>query len=429
MGYQRRRLLTAALTANAIRPVPGYRASIPAFFAGWLTGELAPHVLATTAADTAWHLARGRRDTRALALAGLTAAGLVHLIRQAQDSARVAEEALTEGLGVDYAAVLDPAPTPADLAVPWRRVARPFRVPYDGVVVERDIAYTEHGRRGLLDVYRPAVVAPGAPAAPVLLQIHGGAWTIGKKEEQGLPLMTHLAARGWVCVAINYRLSPRDAWPAHIVDVKRAIAWIRAHIGEYGGDPAYLAVTGGSAGGHLTALAALTPGEAAWQPGFEDVDTSVQVAVPHYGVYDMAGTLTGPVAGPNGRRMRDGFLAPRIFQRRYREDPAVFHDASPLEHVTDRAPDMFVIHGRLDTLVPVDHARELVARLRATSRRSVVYAELPGTQHGFDVFASVRSQHVVRAVERYLNWHWTTWRSGLGAARPDAGDDWVKTTS
>ena len=53
MSFLRRQLLTAALTANAIRPVPGFRAGIPSFFAGWLTGELAPHLLALTAADTA----------------------------------------------------------------------------------------------------------------------------------------------------------------------------------------------------------------------------------------------------------------------------------------------------------------------------------------------------------------------------------------
>ena len=71
--------------------------------------------------------------------------------------------------------------------------------------------------------------------------------------------MQHMAAKGWVCVAINYRLSPRDPFPAHVIDVKRAIAWIREHIAEYGGNPDYIAITGGSAGGHLAALAALTP--------------------------------------------------------------------------------------------------------------------------------------------------------------------------
>ena len=85
----------------------------------------------------------------------------------------------------------------------------------------------------------------------MLLQVHGGAWTIGNKDQQGIPLMQHLAAKGWVCVAINYRLAPRDPFPAQIIDVKRAIAWVRENIAEYGGDPDYIAITGGSAGGHL----------------------------------------------------------------------------------------------------------------------------------------------------------------------------------
>jgi len=60
MGFLRRQLVTAALTVNAIRPAPGYRASIPSFFGGWLTTELAPHVMALTAADTAAHVVRRR---------------------------------------------------------------------------------------------------------------------------------------------------------------------------------------------------------------------------------------------------------------------------------------------------------------------------------------------------------------------------------
>ena len=113
--------------------------------------------------------------------------------------------------------------------------------------------------------------------------------------------MYHLAAKGWVCVAINYRLAPRDPFPAQIIDVKKGIAWIRENIASYGGDPDYIAITGGSAGGHLCALAALTPNDPEWQPGFEDVDTSVQVAIPHYGVYDLAGA-TGTQAGDPAAR-------------------------------------------------------------------------------------------------------------------------------
>lgn len=407
MAFLRRQLVTAALTANAIRPLPGFRAGIPAFAAGWLTSELAQHLFTLTAADTTAHVVRrGRRRSRAgLALAAANLAGQAFLLDQARRVQKDAEDALTEGLGYDYLEQLDAKPTPAELATPWRKLANPFRMRSLEVVVEKDVAYApEHGKRGLLDIYRPASGA--VEGAPVLLQVHGGGWTIGTKDQQGIPLMQHLAAKGWVCVAINYRLAPRDPFPAQIIDVKRAIAWIREHIEEYGGDPDYIAITGGSAGGHLTALAALTANDPAYQPGFEEADTSVAVAVPHYGVYDFAGS-TGL---RKAEQMRDLFLAPRVVKQTWAEAPEVFESGTPLLRITKEAPDFFVLHGAHDTLVPVEQARLFVARLREVSGATVVYAELPGAQHAFDVFPSVRSAHVVRAIDRYLHWHWNGWR-------------------
>lgn len=419
MSFLSRQTVVAALTANALRPPRGLRAGVPAFVAGWLFGEMAPQMLALTAVDAATHLTRGRRSglraKAGLALAGASALGLAHIVRQSRQARDCFEDALVEGLGVDYVEQLDEVPSPADLAVPWRRLARPFDFHDDGVRVIRDLPYSEAGRRGHLDIYLPA----GEDAlvdAPVLLQVHGGGWTLGEKEHQGRPLMNRMAAKGWVCVAINYRLSPRDAWPAHVVDVKRAIAWIRDNIAEHGGNPDYIAVTGGSAGGHLTALAALTPGDPAFQPGFEDADTRVQAAVPFYGVYDFAGS-TGLT---NALEMRDGFLGPRIMQTTWTDDPDLYEAASPILRVTPDAPDFFVIHGDRDSLVAVDQARLFVAELRRTSRASVVYAELPGAQHAFDTFHSIRSAHAVRAVDRWLSWHWSTWRHGLEA---DSGVD------
>lgn len=411
MAFLRRQLVTAALTANAIRPLPGFRAGIPAFAFGWLTSELAPHLFTLTAADTAAHVVRRgrRRSPLGLALAAANLAGQAYLLDQARRVQTNAEDALVEGLGYDYIEQLDAKPTPAELATPWRRLVNPFRMRALDVVVEKDIAYApEHGKRGLLDIYRPA----GDPAsgAPVLLQVHGGGWSIGNKDQQGIPLMQHLAAKGWVCVAINYRLAPRDPFPAQIVDVKRAIAWIRAHIEEYGGDPDYIAITGGSAGGHLTALAAVTANDPAYQPGFEDADTSVAVAVPHYGVYDFAGS-TGL---RSAQQMRDQFLAPRVVKQSWAESPEVFEAGTPLLRITKEAPDFFVLHGAHDTLVSVEQARLFVARLREVSGATVVYAELPGAQHAFDVFPSIRSQHVVRAIDRYLHWHWNGWRREHG---------------
>ncbi|MEP9365265.1 alpha/beta hydrolase [Nocardioides sp. CN2-186] len=407
MSFLRRQLVTAALTANAIRPVPGFRAGIPAFAAGWLTTELAEHLMALTALDATTHVVRrrGRRSRAGLAIAAANLAGQAFLLDQARRVQKDAEDALTEGLGLDYGEQLDAQPTPAELGTPWRKLVNPFRMRDVSVRVEKNVVYApENGKRGLLDIYLPA--EGEVSKAPVLLQVHGGGWTIGNKDQQGIPLMQHLAAKGWVCVAINYRLAPRDPFPAQIIDVKRAIAWIREHIEEYGGDPDYIAITGGSAGGHLTALAAVTPNDPDYQPGFEDADTSVAVAVPHYGVYDFAGS-TGL---KSAELMRDTFLAPRVVKRKWSEDPEVFEAGTPLLRITKEAPDFFVLHGAHDTLVSVEQARLFVARLRETSGATVVYAELPGAQHAFDVFPSIRSVHVVRAIDRYLHWHWNGWR-------------------
>ena len=374
MGYARRQLVTAALAANALRPLLGRHAALPRVVAGWLTGELAPHLLALTALDTGHELARGRRRTRDLAVGALAAAGLAALVHRAYG------------------------------------VGGPFRMQRREVERIADIGYTAGGRRARLDIYRPrGGEVDGVPLekAPVLVQVHGGGWTVGSKERQGQLLMNRMAARGWVCVALNYRLAPKHPFPAQIVDTKKVLAWVKEHIASYGGDPAYVVVTGGSAGGHLAALAALTPGDPAYQPGFEDADTGVAACVPFHGVYDLAGA-SGDRAAIG---MRDQYLARWVFREPADEAHLPdFEAASPLLRISPDAPDFFVIHGAHDTLVSVRQARAFVERLRATSRASVTYSELPGAQHAFEVFSSIRSQHVIKPVERWLEWHRATRR-------------------
>jgi acetyl esterase/lipase len=230
----------------------------------------------------------------------------------------------------------------------------------------------------------------------VLVQIHGGAWTMGRKEGQAEPLMAHLAERGWVCVTANYRLSPKATWPDHIVDVKRALAWTKANIADHGGDPNFVVITGGSAGGHLCALAALTPNLADFQPGFEDVDTSVAAAVPFYGIYDFTNRRGA------GSAELEEFLAARVFKSALADDHARWEQASPISHVGPHAPPFFVLHGTNDSLVPLAQPRAFVEELRKTSRQPVVYAELPGAQHAFETMLSVRTHATVHAVERFL---------------------------
>lgn len=399
MGFLRRRVATALLTANAIKPLGGYGGPL-GFALGWPTSELAPQLLGLTALDTAQAVVRGKASKTSLALAAVTAVGLGYIIKGATGAGVLAENALEESLGKDYLDALPSRPADADLKTPIADLARPFSMMKPGVEVVRDINYRDGGSRARLDVYRPEGIED-LRAAPVLIQVHGGGWTIGDKSQQGLILMNRMAARGWVCVAINYRLAPKNPFPAQIVDVKKAIAWVKENIGEYGGDPSYVVITGGSAGGHLASLAALTPEVKEYQPGFEDADTRVSACVPFYGVYDMGG-LTGDRAAVD---MRDKFLGPRIFMLDPKTNAEAFELASPLAHVSADAPDFFVIHGTNDGLVSVRQGRAFVEKLRAVSKGVVTYLELPVTQHGFEVFSSIRSQHVIRAVERWLEWH------------------------
>jgi acetyl esterase/lipase len=222
--------------------------------------------------------------------------------------------------------------------------------------------------------------------------------------------MTYLASRGWVCFAINYRLSPKAAFPAHIVDVKRALRWIREHAHEYGGDPGFLCVTGGSAGGHLTALTALSQNDPAFQPGFENADTRVAAAVPFYGVYDFLDR-----AGIRGRQSMVDIMAKHVFQCRPEENPELWDALSPLLRVSADAPPFLVVQGTHDTLVFVEEAREFVRALREKSRSPVHYLEMRGGQHAFEVFHSVRSQYAVRAATAFLEAEHAKYRAAKAA--------------
>jgi acetyl esterase/lipase len=394
-------IVFVALTLNALRPLP----TVTSFFASWLTMELAPHHLIANLIFVGYFLSRGAVEGTtgfvALLLNAVTVAGLVVLIVQSQRVRGIAEAALVEGLGPDYATKILPHKAAShDLRVPWRQLLLPFYMRHPDVERARNISFGPYGRKNKLDVYRHKDHPEGAP---VLLFIHGGGWTISNKDQQGKPIMLHFASRGWVCVAPNYRLSPRNTWPAHIEDVKRAIAWIREHGPEHGADPSFIVITGGSAGGHLAALAALTANDPEFQQGFEGADTTLQGAVPHYGIYDFVDGKSLTDWGT--RRMIERLVIKKPFKT-HREE---FEKASPTYRVPPDAPPFFVIHGAHDSLAPVSGARRFVAKLRQVSRNPAVYAEMPGAQHAFDVFPSVRTAHVIRSVERFADYVYSLW--------------------
>ena len=378
----------AVMTANGLRPLARGTLGVPVFFAGWLTTELAPHNLAVVVLGTIGFAAggavHGTAGWVALVLDVFSVVGLVVLIRQADRARDVIDAALVEGLGETYASPLLDRPVPDDLRVPWRQLTIPFRPKQPHVTKHRDVRYAEGaGKRHLLDVYHRDDRPQGAP---VLLQVHGGGWVIGTKDQQGLPLMNHLAARGWVCVAPNYRLAPRTKMGGMVSDVEAALAWTREHIAEYGGDPDSIVITGGSAGGHLCSLVALRNADV------------LAACVAFYGVYD----ICADTGHKESIRTREDLLGRMVVEAKYADDPELYASYSPIRQVRPNAPPFFVIHGVQDTLVPVEEARLLVKTLRATSTSTVVYAELPGTQHGFEVFPSIRTAHMVRGVERFL---------------------------
>jgi acetyl esterase/lipase len=394
--------------ANGLRPLSrkGY-STVLVFWFGWPTSEVPGLYFSASALDA---LRRGRRGDfagpRGKAALALTAASWAILAviryRGVTTPGPVLEEGLREQLGPDYAEALTVLPP----TKPTRSGRR--NLPLRSAVVRRRyvektniVSYGPHGRANLADIWRRRDL-PRDGKAPVLVQVPGGAWVIGMRRPQAYPLMSHLAARGWVCVSLGYRVSPRHTWPDHIVDIKRGLAWVKENIAAYGGDPDFVAITGGSAGGHLSALAALTPNDPQFQPGFEDADTSVKAAVPLYGRYDWFSTEG------EGRPEFAWLLEKFVVKQKLATHRDVYVDASPIRQLRADAPPFFVLHGHDDSLIPVGEAQEFVEELRAVSKSPVAYAELPYAQHAFDIFGSARAHQSAEAVARFLSWVYAT---------------------
>lgn len=370
----------AMFIANAFRPTRRSKVLFfPSFFASWLTIELAwVHLLIGIVGVSlfAWAGVLDRPvGWVALAISVVNFGGLLVLVVRSRATTALALAAL--GDVDDAPVVVDKGKIRKIRNLPYRRVA---------------------GRVMKLDVTAPIDAPPDGTRRPAVLQIHGGAWIIGDKREQGLPLLKYLAARGWVGFNANYRLSPAATWPDHLVDLKYALAWIREHADEYHVDPDFIVVTGGSAGGHLTAMMGLTANDPRFQVGIEEADTSVQVAVPLYGVYDF--TDRQQVMAPE---FRPWVLEPMVVKDFFEDNPEAFASASPLDQIHAGAPPFFIIHGDNDTLAPVQDARLFAQELGAVSDASVHYLELHGAQHAFDVFSSPRTRRMVVAVHRYLH--------------------------
>ena len=320
-----------------------------------------------------------------LGLAVVASAALMTLGRVSHGTGPALERALEDGLGAGWRDGVD-----AELAARLCRRPSLVRILLTPVSSRRrrvkriaNIRYGPARRANLLDVYRDC---SRGSRCPVLVHFHP---LLGSKRLGSRHLLHRLAGEGWVCVGANYRRASDGAFSDPLTDAKKVIAWVREHASEYGADPTAVFVAGSSLGGGLASLAAFTAGDPALQPGFESADTSVAGVISLYGYY---GVVDGAGLGD-----------------------------SRVPGVTN-LPPCFVAHGDRDSLVIVDDARAFTEQLRATSSNPVVYAELPGAQHGFDLVRSRRFDTVVDAIEAFT----AHVRAGM---HPVSGRSWHRAES
>jgi acetyl esterase/lipase len=380
------------LVINAARPSTGSYSRVPSWFAAFLTTDLALHHIGLqilVAAGFAWAGALQTLPGKfALGVLVVSSTWIV-ILWLPNLRAATAVDAVAEKSGFD---AVDPIPRRL-LWVPLRRLRR-------GVTVARDVEFSRTAGRALrMDIYRGM---SGSERRPTLVYLHGGGWVMGDKCTQGLPLCNHLARLGWVCANTNYRLSPGATWPDQLVDAKAAIAWLREHADEWNVDPDFVAIAGGSAGGHIAAMTALTPDRRGLQPGFENVDTSVQAAVMFYAVYDLRNEL-----GVHKPEFVTNLVGRHLLKAFPDSQPERFAAASPRKHVEKASQPWLMLQGNADTLTPDAEARDFAEALRDASDHPVIYAELPGAQHAFDIYYSPRAIAAVELTARFLT---TTYR-------------------
>ena len=306
-----------------------------------------------------------------LAVCVATTAGLAVVVARGLAARAALDGALASALGAHWRDALHPE-LATQIRPHWsigRALVSPVRIPSPSVRRVRGLEYGPESHQRL-DLY----LRRSRPSdCPLLLYFHGGGFFSGGRSREARLLFDRLARHGWVCASADYRLGRGGTFPGNLVDAKRAIVWVRSHADEWGVDPGTLVVGGGSAGGFLAAMCALTVDEPAYQPKFEDADTAVVAAISLYGYY-------GPAPSVGG-------IAP-----------------SPGDLARPDAPPFLVVHGSHDPMVTAAMARDAVVRLRARSAAPAVYAELPGGQHAFDRFPSVRASAVADAIEGFTAW-------------------------
>ena len=243
--------------------------------------------------------------------------------------------------------------------------------------IQLDVVYSVNGDRKLTaDVFVPR----GKPKRPrpAVLVVHGGGWLKGDKAKFH-NISVALARRGYVAVAISYRLGGEAKFPAAVHDCNAATRWLRSQAKRYGVDPNRIAAVGGSAGGHLVGLMAAAPHVAQLQGegGNPGVSSALQAAVVLAGPMQLT---TGSVARKS-REQPASSNAHKWFGKTLDEAPGLYKLGAPFTHFSPRTPPMLFLRGQYDAVAANTEARARLARHKVSTRARVYYRGRHGCWH------------------------------------------------
>jgi len=230
---------------------------------------------------------------------------------------------------------------------------------------------TVEGKSLNLELARPK--EKGKQPRPAVVFIHGGGWASADRTN-GTPLILMLAKNGFVAVSIDYRLSGVAGFPAQLEDSKCAVRFLRAHAAEYNIDPERIGVMGGSAGGHLAALVAMTAGDASLEGtgGWPEFSSKVSAVADLYGVSDLPGLVEARKLPANVEKLMRGTLAEKREQ---------YLQASPINLVKPGLPPFYLAHGDKDETVPYEQSVQLEKKLKEAGVE-VSLRPMTGMGHG-----------------------------------------------
>ncbi|MBC6605766.1 alpha/beta hydrolase [Hymenobacter sp. BT188] len=213
------------------------------------------------------------------------------------------------------------------------------------IQARQNLTYCTVGGRALqLDIFYPKAKRPAG--YPAVLLIHGGGWSSGDRSHH-VPMAQQLAARGYVTVTADYRLSPEARYPAAVTDLKAAVRWLRAQAGIYPIDTTRIAVWGFSAGGQLAALLGTTNDN----PQLEGKACQTSRSSRVQAIIDVDGTLAfiHPESG-EGDDSKGLSAATRWFGASKTENPALWHQAGALNHVSAQTPPILFLNSSVDRM-------------------------------------------------------------------------------